>query len=218
MKIVLGHSGNKAEKCFFFTAFAIISILLFFAADILLSRFNTVFEKKATQEARIKAIQIVNNAVSDVFDENETEQFVDINSKENGEIISLSADTVKMNRLKVRILSALSDYAKDREPEYVYIPLGSLSEYKIFQGVGPEIPVKVSFDGIAKLDFDDEFVSAGINRVKHKIFLTAEAEFSAVSTSMDVSEKISVQIPVSETVIIGDVPEYYGGILSVAGK
>ena len=218
MKIVLGRSRKKAEKYIFLLIFSVSIIVLLIFALILLSRFNTVFEKKAEHAARIKAAEIVNNAVYEVFSKAENEKYIDISSGTDGKIISMSADTVKMNKLKAEISSVIAECAKKSTWEYVYIPMGSLTEYKALQGVGPGIPVKVFLDGFAIVDFNDEFVSAGINQVKHQIFLTANTEFSAVSAVMSVSKSVSMQIPVAETVVIGDVPEFYGGNLNVAGN
>lgn len=218
MKIVLGSSEKPHGKILFIFIFILTTLLFISAAVFTLGRIRPVFEEKAAHAAKIKAIEAINNAAGDVFDEFDTDSLVRINSDDNGNIISVCADSVTMNRLRSKIGLKISEYAEKCDNTYVYIPIGSLTSYPVFQGMGYKIPVKISIDGLAKVDFKDEFTDAGINQVKHKIFLTAETEVYAVSAVMTISEKISAEIPVCETVIVGDVPDYYGSGLNVVGK
>lgn len=218
MKIILAHSKKNTGRCVFLIVFVLTVLMLISASVLVLARIKPVFKEKVLHAARIKAIEIVNTAVNDVFDECGTEDFVRINSDGSGNVMSVSADSVQMNKLKSKVAVRISEYAEESDGTYIYIPVGSLTKYPVFQGIGYRIPVRISLDAAAKVDFDDEFTSAGINQVKHKIFLTAETEVYAVSAAMTVSENISAQIPVAETVIVGDVPNYYGDNLSVVGK
>ena len=84
--------------------------------------------------------------------------------------------------------------------------------------MGYRIPVKVSLDGVTKTDFDEEFIHAGINQVKNRIYIIVTARISIVSSFMTISETVSTEVPVSETIIVGEVPEYYGDKLGVVGR
>ena len=101
---------------------------------------------------------------------------------------------------------------------YIHIPVGSLTKYPVLQGTGYRIPIKVSLDGVTKTDFQEEFVQSGINQVKNRIYIIVSAKISIISSIMTVSEIVSTEIPVSETIIIGDVPNYYGDKLGVVGR
>lgn len=217
MKIVLRkcYRGNRLH----FFAFFIVFFLLFVCLAInILARFKPVFEEKASHAAKMKAIQIINDASDSVFSDIDAKELVTITSGEDGKITSVSANTIEMNKLKTELSKSIHQYTENAESSTVKIPIGSLTDFAVLQGLGYRIPVKIATDGFAKIDFDDEFVNAGINQVKHKIYMTVSVKVSVISAVMTKSETVITEIPVAETVISGAVPDYYGDNLSVVGR
>ena len=216
MKIKLnGNLSKKLRFVCFFVAFSLVFINLFFAV---LTRFKPVFEEKVSHAAKTKAIDIINKATDDVFFDISSPDLVIIDKNENGSITSVSADTMEINRLKTKLSKSIQEYAENSEDSKVYIPIGSLTNFAVLQGFGYRIPINISTDGFAKIDFDDEFVSCGINQVKHKIFMTISVRVSVVSSVFAKTETVTTQIPVAETVISGTVPNYYGDKMSILGR
>ncbi len=217
MKIILSR-GFKIKRTFFLCT-VIICVFIFLALTLaILSRFKPVFEEKAATAAKMKATDIINKAADSVFSNISSENFVNINKSETGVITSVSADTIEMNRLKTKLSLAIWEFTEKSENSTIYIPIGSLTSFSVLQGVGYRIPIKLSTDGFAKIDFDDEFVNAGINQVKHKIYMTASVRISVISSVMSKTETVTAEIPVAETVIVGSVPNYYGDNLKVVGR
>ncbi len=216
MKIKLNSSFSKKLRfvCFF-VAFSLVFINLFFAV---LTRFKPVFEEKATHAAKTKAIDIINNATDDVFFDISSPDLVIIDKDENGKITSVSADTIEINRLKTKLSKSIQKCAETSNESKVYIPIGSLTNFAVLQGFGYRIPINIVTDGFAKIDFDDEFVSCGINQVKHKIYMTVSVKVSVVSAVFSRSETVTTEVPVAETVITGTVPTYYGDNMSILGR
>ncbi len=216
MKIRLnGNFSKKLRFVCFFVAFSLIFINLFFAV---LTRFKPVFEEKASHAAKTKAIDIINKATDDVFFDISSPDLVIIDKGEDGSITSVSADTIEINRLKTKLSKSIQEYAENAEDSTIYIPIGSLTNFSVLQGFGYRIPVSISTDGFAKIDFDDEFVSSGINQVKHKIFMTVSVRVSVVSAVFARTETVEAEVPVAETVITGTVPTYYGDNMSILGR
>lgn len=218
MRIELSHRGRSAYKIIFFAVFVFITAVFVVTAVLILSRFKSVFAAKASHAAKIRAVNVLNNAIDEALSGINSEEFVNIKTDENGAVTSVSADTAQMNRLRTRVLSAAEKIAENSDDAVVYIPVGSLTNYPVLQGMGYRIPVHIVIDGFTKVDFNDEFESCGINQVRHKIFLDASAEFSVISAAMTTSDTVSLKIPVSETVIAGSVPTYYGSGFSVMGR
>ena len=183
-----------------------------------LLRFKPVFQEKAIVLAKVRATQILNNAILEVFSGMNTEEYVNIITKDSGEVTSVTTDAVKMNKLKAEISKAISKSTESEDCYYVYIPIGSLTRFNVLQGMGCRIPVKVVLDSVTKTDFKEEFVSSGINQVKSRIYIVASSKISIISSIMSVSEEVSSEIPISETIIVGDVPEYFGDKLGVIGR
>lgn len=216
MKIKLnGNFSKKLRFVCFFVTFSLIFINLFFAV---LTRFKPVFEEKASHVAKTKATDIINKATDDIFFDISSPELVIIDKNEDGSITSVSADTVEINRLKTRLSKSIQKYAENAEDSTIYIPIGSLTNFAVLQGFGYRIPIKIATDGFTKIDFDDEFVSCGINQVKHKIFMVVSVRVSVVSAVFTRTETVTSEVPVAETVITGTVPTYYGNNMSILGR
>lgn len=217
MKVKLSGRANNMGKFLFFLIFIIFIAAFIITAVFVLGRFKSVFAEKASHAAKVRGINMLNSAVSDAIDGMNSQEFVNIKTDDNGMITSVTGNTAAMNKLRGAIVSAADDMAEEGDA-IVYIPIGSLTDYPVLQGVGYRIPVRVVLDSVTKVDFNDEFESCGINQVKHSIFMEATAEISAISAAMTSSENVTVKIPVSETVIVGTVPNYYGNGLYVSGR
>ena len=218
MKVCLNSKYISAKKMIAFIILLVLFCLFLCVAMAILTRFKPVFQEKAVMLAKVRATEIINSAVYDVFSGIESCDFVNISKTETGEITSISTDSIKMNKLKSVISHEISDKAQSGEEYYVHIPLGSLTKYPVLQGMGYRIPIKVSLDGVTRTDFQEEFVSSGINQVKNRIYIIVSARISIISSLMTVSEVVSTEVPVAQTIIVGDVPNYYGDRLGVVGR
>ena len=61
---------------------------------------------------------------------------------------------------------AIRRYSKDNDK----IPLGNISEGKIFANLGPKINIQVLPTGSAIINYDKEFRSTGINQINHTVW------------------------------------------------
>lgn len=191
----------------FFSAFFVGLVLLFF---FFIFRFKPVFQEKAEYAAKSKANTILNNAVSDVFDGINTDKFVNIITGADNSVTSITTNTGELNRIKTQIYERLKSYSAQSSEATVYIPIGSLTDYPVLQGVGYKIPVKILFDTALEIDFTDSLKDAGINQVYYEISVVAVANLDIVSALMMSETAVTAKIPVSQTLVVGTVPESYG--------
>ena len=216
MRIMLrGRAFNKIFYLYIFIIGVLFFIFLFLSV---LIRFKPVFEEKASHAAKSLAIKFVNNATESVFSDIALSEMTIIDKDNSGNIVSVTTDSVEMNKLKTKLSKNIQIFAENAENTTIHIPIGSLTSIDVLQGFGCRIPINISTDGVAKIDFDDEFVSVGINQVKHKIYLIASVRVTVVSYVYSKTETIETEIPVSETIISGVVPNYYGDKISVLGR
>lgn len=218
MKIVLKQNRIKSKKTVFICCFLVSSVLFVALFLAVLVQLKPVFEQKASHAAKVKAVDIINQSSNSAFDGITLSQMVNITTDDTGKITAVSADSIEINKLKTKLSHALQKFTKQNDNSLIYIPVGSLTPYPAFQGWGYRIPVKIEFDGFSKIDFESEFVNAGINQVKHKIYMIASVNVSVISSAMTKSETVTTEIPVAETVIVGTVPNYYGDNLGVIGR
>ena len=88
---------------------------------------------------------------------------------------------------------------------------GNFTGNKLLSGYGPYIRVKVIPVGTVTTDFKTEFISAGINQTRHRVYLGVVCTMYVVAPLMSSEIVVNNSVTVAETVLIGDVPEFYGG-------
>lgn len=186
-------------------------ILIFVFVLFFFSRLEPVFGSRSEAYATNMATQIMNESVQEVFTSEQISYSDLVVLKENssGDISAVEADTVKMNQLKAEITTAVQAKIDGSATGEVKLPLGAMLGSELFSGLGPWINVKVAPVSIAVLDFTDSFESVGINQVKHRVCLNANVTVSMICASMHRSQTVTTTIPVAETVIVGNVPNYY---------
>lgn len=54
-----------------------------------------------------------------------------------------------------------------------------------------------------------DFEQAGINQIRHKIYLEVTAHMQVVVPMVTATDNVVVQVPITEVLIMGDVPETY---------
>lgn len=160
------------------------------------------------------ATSTINKTLSEVL-QTKYSEFVNISADKNGTVTSVEANTLSMNTFKADFIDTLQKRINELPDGSISIPLGSLSNKEIFSGFGPKIKIKTVPNGIVRADFSEEFVSCGINQVKHKIFLDVSVTITLASAAMYKTQTVHTAVPISETIIGGTVPNYYGGNLGL---
>ncbi len=181
-------------------------------------RLQPQLEVRAAEFARAAANRAVNSAVSEVFSGVDYYELSSVRENAAGEITAVTMNTGRMNALRAEVAGAVMADTENFKDGCVRIPLGAVLGADLLAAVGPRITVRTVSLGQVNVDFYDEFEAAGINQVKHKIYLTASVTVSVIGSSMAEGETVTAEIPVAETLIVGKVPDYYaedGGMNAV---
>lgn len=97
-------------------------------------------------------------------------------------------------------LNALSE-------EELYIPLGmALSNY-LLANLGPRVPVTIIPVGFVSTEITDTFEQAGINQVRHKIYLRIKAEVQVAIPLISTVTHVSTTVPIIDAIYPGAVPD-----------
>lgn len=194
--------GTKRSK----PGIILFALLIFIGVMILiLIRLQPIVIDYAEKYASSVADSIINRAIQEVYADGDYSCTIEISGNN---IKTLETDAAKINRLKANINQALHDAVN--ECETVYIPLGSALNWYFLAGAGPKIPIKICPVSVINMDLRDDFSSAGINQVYHKIYLDVELEISYIGLMSSRSQTVHTTALVSETIIVGDTPDYYG--------
>lgn len=173
-------------------------------------KLQPAFISCASSHANNMINSVVNNAVTEVFSDEEYSDFADIKTSSKSSIQTIETDTAKINKLKARLNDSIQNNIKNFQPEVVKVPLGSASNFYFLAGLGPNIPIRIYPVSIINTDIEEEFVSAGINQVNHKLYLNVSIDVSYAGITFAETEAISTKVLLTETIIVGDTPEYYG--------
>ena len=163
-------------------------------------------------EARLRAIAVkaMNEAVRETIGNDISySDLINIQKDDQGKITLVSANTVLMNNLAASTAIAAQDKILNIGEQGISIPLGTVLGGQMLTGRGPAIEVRVEPVGSVTTDFKTEFEAAGINQTRQKIFIVLNATVRILVGNTAQTVEISTQVLISETIIIGDVPQSY---------
>ena len=119
----------------------------------------------------------------------------------------IRADTVKQNYLASQVVLKCDKRLSELEDLGIKIPLGYLTNNVMFYNIGPKITVKMQQVGNITTSYESEFESAGINQTRHRIYLNLKATMKVIVPFNSKEVDVVCQIPVSDTIIVGKIPE-----------
>jgi sporulation protein YunB len=167
-------------------------------------------------EAKLRALGVkaMNDAVRETIGSSNVTytDLIHIEKDNMGEISLITANTVLMNNLAAETAMAAQDKILGIGEQGVSIPIGTILGGQLFTGRGPAVIIKFEPVGSVTTDIMAEFEDAGINQTRHKIYLILNASVRILLGNASQTVEISSQALISDTIIVGDVPEgYYQG-------
>lgn len=155
--------------------------------------------------------RIVVAAVNDAVDSGriDYEQLVDFDKDADGHVTALRSNMAAFNRLQASIADDILQRMAEVSSTDLAIPIGTLTGSPLLAGRGPCLRVRMQSVGTATARFDNQFSSAGINQTRHRIILNVDVHVSILLPGLTTYTKVSNEISVAETVIVGSVPETY---------
>lgn len=152
----------------------------------------------------------VNDAVYyTLSDDIRYEDLVKIERDQNGDIVSVAANPLKINKIARDTASISQSNLKNLSLNGIPVPLGALTGIEAFAGLGPSIHFRIIPVSSVSCDFTSTFESVGINQTKHSIYLNVIADISIVMPSRTENFAVPTEILVGESVIVGTVPDAY---------
>lgn len=179
----------------------------------LILKLEPAFVKYLDANANTLITNAVNQGAAEVFEEYRTNDLY----FENEESFSINA--AEVNALKSEITLKIQGMLNDESS--VSVPLGSATGIYLLNSLGPPIPVRLKPISLVSSDFEENFSSAGINFVKHSLYITVSVEVNYSGFLLYKNSIITAKIPVIEHITSGEVPKYYGmntGIALEEGK
>lgn len=202
------HAISKNKKKFYTVAiifFCIVAIVSFLRMSV-----NPIIV--GTIEARSKSIstRAMNSAIADVVMNSIVyDDLVNIVTDDLGNILMIQANALEINNLSKDLAQTTEKRIEEYGGNGVLIPLGSFTGIPMLVGRGPNIKIKVQPIGAVFCSFVSKFENAGINQTNHKIYLNVVTNLGIVMPLMNVKFLQEQQVLISESIIVGQVPEVY---------
>lgn len=161
---------------------------------------------------KAKTTQILNECVTNSLTQTDVyDNLITINSDTNGNVTSISANSLNANKLNNTILASCQEALNTQSNLYFEVPLGTFSGIPILNGIGPNVKVKLLPVGNIESSFKSSFTNAGINQTHHEIYLNFKVNMSVLLPCFHQTVTITTQLHLCESVIVGKVPEVYLG-------
>ncbi|MGL4655691.1 MAG: sporulation protein YunB [Sarcina sp.] len=199
-------------------------VILIISLSIVFTGFIYYFDKViaptvllvADAEMRAKAMDIINKNIGEIYGSGFVyEEIMEVEKDELGKINMVSADTMKLNELATKVASEAQKDIEDVGSVGVKVPIGYALKNNILAYLGPAITVKMEPIGRIKTSYESTFESAGINQTRHKIYINLETNLKIVLPLQSRDVVVKHQIPISDNIIIGEVPRTSIGIDAV---
>lgn len=191
-----------------------VSFLMMKLADLLLIGPLTAV---AENEARMRSIDAINRVtLGTVGKRVRPEELITFVKDQQGRVAAYQVNTPLVDAMASEVAAAVSAEMKKLGGFEFGVPVGALSQNRFLATYGPDIPVRMLPIGTIVVDIKHEFKAAGINQTNHRIWLHATALVRVVLPIVSREMEITYDLPISDTVIIGDVPQFYGGNLDSA--
>ncbi len=189
--------------CLLLATAAIVSLALDYAM-------RPLVEEYAVNRARTVASEAMAAAVEEVLEtEGACSGLTAVSRDADGAVLSIETDTAAVNRLSARVVTALGAVLLREEYSELKVPLLNATGRVFLMGRGPKVTMKLQQNGAATVRITSRFSEAGINQTVHRLEL--DVTFRAVLLVAGMCEPIetSGNFLVTETVIVGTVPDRY---------
>ncbi|MCK8818098.1 sporulation protein YunB [Natroniella sulfidigena] len=155
---------------------------------------------------------IINEAVNEETDTLKYNDLVTIQTNREGHIIMMQPNLQAVNDLSSNIAVGIQQILDKAHSRTVEIPLFQIFGFEILSRYSPLVTAEIIPYGYVKTNIQDDFQSAGINQTRHKIYLEVKTEASVVVPLLTTQVQVDTDIPLTEAIIVGQVPEVYVGL------
>lgn len=168
-----------------------------------------------------RARQIANEAVNTeihhtLIPQIQYDKLIKTDMDATGKVTLLQPNNSEISRIYSIATLNIQARLKNLPKEEFKIPFGQVMGTKLFAEMGPEILVRIIPVGLVETSLHDTLDAAGINQVRHRIFITVKATIRVAVPAMGELTTVSTTIPLTEAIIVGAVPDVYvgnGGII-----
>lgn len=195
----------------------LISLLVVFLLILLLvgvfsNQLRPVVETVAVSEATNLITVTVSEVVEECMDEQGLgyDDLMEIHQAQgNGGLTTVTGRTGTISQLKSEITRSLVERLENLDAGQLGVPLGNLTGWMIFSGLGPKLRISIESVGDVVADVYNQFDSAGINQTHHQVLMDISVTVHLFIPGEITSVTVDTTVCLAETILIGSVPNSY---------
>ncbi len=211
----ISYTGKKKRRRFSFRQL-IIPFLSFLFASLMLSVYTEIQLRPKIRELSVISAQkmiaeTVNQTVGELAENRllSYDAMVNCNRDAEGNVNFLEVDTSLLSQTRSMIVKAVDSALEKKKKVTVSVPLGSLSGWNLFSGIGIPVRVKVHPIGATEGDIYTVLEDCGINQTRHLIRIDIKVSMMCVLPEENCTVEAEIGVPLGERVLVGEVPEIY---------
>ena len=217
--------------------FLLIALLILVVTTIIIINFNRAVTPRILEAAMMKINSVTNIVINRSFDREvigrSLDDLLNVELDPNGVINSISFDMNSAYEIARNVTDRFNqnyryvengeweklgyydiDSAPGRDGYIANFPIGIASGNVFIANLGPRIPVRIKFVGTTLNTIESKITEYGINNCLIELFVTMSIEREVILPVQFKREEISYRLPIATKIIMGQIPEWYGGILT----
>lgn len=188
-------------------ALVVVAVILFIIVE---RNLRETILAVANARAVQAATETINQAVAaKVVDSIDYRELIYTVQDSSGRLVLMQANTLKLNKIASDTTLEVQKKLRELSNERFNIPLGQAFGSKLLASYGPLIKITIVPIGTVQVKVLDDFEEAGINQTKHRLLLNVKTRVRIVVPLASSEAVVETQVPVTETVIVGEVPQTY---------
>jgi sporulation protein YunB len=163
-------------------------------------------------KVRIKQIatQAINSAIADrISQSTNAEELLDWKMDRNGKTAGFMLNYSEHMRITAETINIVGKQLDNLKQLDEHVPIGQALNSAILSSFGPEIPIRLLPVGNVKVDLSTRHQNAGINMLLVEVYIRIIAEVTVIIPFDTDTEIVETEIPISYSLVVGDVPMYY---------
>lgn len=198
-------------------AVLVFALFLLLGSSFVIYRLNPLVSEIAASYANSYLQRLSDEVVLEYLDESNLryQDLILLEKNDEGDINAVLANTVMVNRMKSGITQKLTEKMVLLDQWTLSMPVGALFSSEFLSGVGPRIPITVAPNGRVFTELKSELESAAINQTLHRLVIETKLDVGLLMPTASTRTTVVTQVPVAETIIVGNVPDSYTSIAGV---
>ncbi len=196
---------NNFKRCFslFLSVLIIVGLVCYYkyvVADLIIDLCSEYAYSYSTES--------VNTAVLETIEkETSYNDFISVEKNAQGEIILLSANTVKVNKFTREISYLTMKYLNEKMEKGIPISVLTFTGIGMLSGYGTKIKFKTVSVSSVTCELCSEFISVGINQTLHSISANIKSKVIIKQPLKSVEQEFQTKVLICESVLVGKIPE-----------